>query len=617
MRTYQNLILMNTRIIMLVAAAIVAASCDPYGTEDFNPFNIDPFQQGGNSGGVQISVTPADCPINTTIEEYAGQTADDYDSDAVGENEDLYWELIDVKAKNTISIVFNGDSVEITNPNQTDNTVVADGAHVTVTLGKKSRINLSGSSTDGSVRIYPKDPEDASKFVLSLNNLSLASKTGPAINSQVKKRVYVILEGENTLSDAATYTDDVEGEDSKGCLFSEGNQIWSGSGKLTVTGNKKHAIATDGYFYMRPGPTIVVLDAASNGIKVKGDKDLDEYELAYGMYITGGLIWAHNSATAGKCLSTDSNFRMTGGKLILDTTGDAEWDAEEEDTSSSACIKADGNIIIHDGEIVAKSSGKGGKGLNADGTITFKGGKVTAAISGGQFVYGKEDSDPKAIKAEGDIYIEGGEIKACSTAKTDGSEGIESKASIIISGGDTYVYSYDDAVNSASDLKMSGGKLYAYAVNNDAVDANANIYITGGEAIAISCSREAAFDNDNPGEQTTFAIDGGTVWGLSATAYSPSSSSKQKSFVIGGVSSESGKALAVKDASGNTVGSIELPSALSSYGVVFSAPGITQGTTYKLMSDSTELYSFTCNGQVTSAGSSMGMGGPGGGPWRP
>ena len=598
---------------MLVAAAILAAACYPFDTDDIDSI-WEQIQQGGMGGVAQINVTPADCPINTTIEDYAGQTADDFASDAVGENEDLYWELIDVKAKNTISIVFNGDSVEITNPNQTDNKVTADGAHVTVTLGKKSRINLSGSSTDGSVRIYPKDPEDASKFVLSLNNLSLASKTGPAINSQVKKRVYIILEGENTLSDAATYTDDVEGEDSKGCLFSEGNQIWSGSGKLTITGNKKHAIATDGYFYMRPGPTIVVLDAASNGIKVKGDKDLDDYGLAYGMYITGGLIWAHNSATAGKCLSTDSNFRMTGGKLILDTTGDAEWDADEKDTSSSACIKADGHIIIHDGEIVAKSSGKGGKGVNADSTITFKGGKVTAAISGGQFVYGKEDSDPKAIKAEGDINIEGGEIKACSIGKTDGSEGIESKASIIISGGDTYVYSYDDAVNSASDFKMSGGKLYAYAVNNDAVDANANIYITGGEAIAISCSREAAFDNDNPGQQTTFAIDGGTVWGLSATAYSPSSISKQRSFVIGGVSSESGKTLAVKDASGNTLGSIELPSALSGYGVVFSAPGIMEGTTYKLMSDSSELYSFTCSGQVTSAGKSTGMGG---GPWRP
>ena len=608
------------RFSIIAAAAIIAAACNPLDTDDSDPFSIfNPSQPGfGGNGGAQINVTPADCPINTTIEGYNGQKAEDFSSDIVGDNEDLYWELIGVKEKNTISIVFNGNSVEVTNPNEEDNTVEADGAHVKITLGKKSRINLSGSSDDGSVRIYPKDPADASKFILSLKDLSLTSKTGPAINSQIKKRVYIILEGENALSDAASYTDDLEGEDSKGCLFSEGNQIWSGSGRLTIAGNRKHAIATDGYFYMRPGPTVVVTDAASNCIKVKGDSDLDQYELEYGIYIAGGLIWAHNSSVAGKCLSTDANFRMTGGKLILDTTGDAEWDEDEQDTSSSACIKADSCIIVHGGEIIAKSSGKGGKGLNADATITFKGGTVTAAISGGQFVYGSEDSDPKAIKAEGDIFIEGGEIKACSTGRTDGSEGLESKSNIYISGGDTYVYAYDDAVNTGGDFQISGGKLYAYALNNDAIDSNTNIYVKGGEVYAVSCSREAAFDNDNPGSQNVFAIDGGIVWGLSGTTYSPSSSSKQKAFVIGGVSAESGKTLAVKDASGNTLGSFELPSAASGYGLVFSSPGITQGTTYKLVAGDTELYSFTCSGQITSAGSSTGQGGPGGGgPGRP
>ena len=110
---------------------------------------------------------------------------------------------------------------------------------------------------------------------------------------------------------------------------------------------------------------------------------------------------------------------------------------------------------------------------------------------------------------------------------------------------------------------------------------------------------------------------------MSGTTYSPSSSSKQKVFVIGGVNAEAGKTLAVKDASGTTLGSIVLPSALGGYGVVFSAPGITQGTTYKLMAGDTELYSFTCSGQVTSAGTSNGFGpggqgGPGGGfPGRP
>ncbi len=228
------------RFSIIAAAAIIAAACNPLDTDDSDPFSIfNPSQPGfGGNGGVQISVTPADCPINTTIEGYNGQKAEDFSSDIVGDNEDLYWELIGVKEKNTISIVFNGNSVEVTNPNEEDNTVEADGAHVKITLGKKSRINLSGSSDDGSVRIYPKDPADASKFILGLKDLSLTSKKGPAINSQVKKRVYIILEGENALSDAASYTDDVEGEDSKGCLFSEGNQIWSGSGRLTIAGNR-------------------------------------------------------------------------------------------------------------------------------------------------------------------------------------------------------------------------------------------------------------------------------------------------------------------------------------------------------------------------------------------
>ena len=60
---------------MLVTAAILAASCNPLDTE-WDPFSIlDPSQGGfGGPGGAMISVTPADCPIDTSIEGYAGQT---------------------------------------------------------------------------------------------------------------------------------------------------------------------------------------------------------------------------------------------------------------------------------------------------------------------------------------------------------------------------------------------------------------------------------------------------------------------------------------------------------------------------------------------------------------
>ena len=80
---------------MLVIAAVLAASCDPFDYEDWDPFSDLDLSQIGGMGGGQFSVTPADCPINTTIEEYAGQKADDLANDVVGENEDLYWRLRD------------------------------------------------------------------------------------------------------------------------------------------------------------------------------------------------------------------------------------------------------------------------------------------------------------------------------------------------------------------------------------------------------------------------------------------------------------------------------------------------------------------------------------------
>lgn len=79
---------------------------------------------------------------------------------------------------------------------------------------------------------------------------------------------------------------------------------------LVVQGNQKHGIVTDGYFYMRPGVTIAITGAAKNAIHVKGDSDD-----GIGIYVGGGLIYASVSSTAGKCLKTDLDAVIAGGKL--------------------------------------------------------------------------------------------------------------------------------------------------------------------------------------------------------------------------------------------------------------------------------------------------------------
>jgi hypothetical protein len=56
-----------------------------------------------------------------------------------------------------------------------------------------------------------------------------------------------------------------------------------------------------------------------------------------------------------------------------------------------------------------------------------------------------------------------------------------------ISGGEVASYAYDDAINSKSDMTITGGYVYAQGKNNDGLDANGNMYIKGGLIYAI-CS---------------------------------------------------------------------------------------------------------------------------------
>lgn len=109
-------------------------------------------------------------------------------------------------------------------------------------------ITVSGKSDNGSLKIYGEK-----KTLLNLNGIELTSLIGPAINNQCKKRLFVNLASgtENKLTDATKYSDDhyylngntSDSEDRKGCLFSEGNLIFSGTGSLIVAGKKKHGIA--------------------------------------------------------------------------------------------------------------------------------------------------------------------------------------------------------------------------------------------------------------------------------------------------------------------------------------------------------------------------------------
>ncbi len=242
-------------------------------------------------------------------------------------------------------------------------------------------------------------------------------------------------------------------------------------------------------------------------------------------------------------------------------------------------------------------------------------------------------ANPKVIKSEGNMTINNGHIIA--TGKTEGGEGLESKARLTINGGIIEVESVDDGINAASAIVVNGGQTYLNASNNDGMDSNGTITINGG--LVLSCGSntpEEGFDCD----QNTFAINGCVIIGVGGATSTPTASASKQCSVVYGTSSLSGKAFHVEDSAGNTIINYIMPTkSLNSCTILFTAPGITTSTTYKIMSGGTitgsnsfhgyyydgtytggtQATTFTPSSKVTQIGSSSG-GGPGGGrPGRP
>ena len=451
------------------------------------------------------------------------------------------------------------------------------------------------------------------------------------------KRVFVEVktETENYLADASSYST-VTGEDEKGCFFSEGQLIFSGTGALTVTGNYKHGICSDDYVRLRSGSNITVASAVKDGIhtndkiiigggilKVKASGDGLDCEKGF-IDIRGGLIKADISGDASKAVKAETDITLSGGQLILLTSGSAVY--EDNDLSSAAGIKCDGNLVMNGTTLLVKSTGAAGKGINCDGTLSIDNSTVKIITTGKQYVYNRLDSSAKGIKADGNLTINSGTIWV-KTPGGEGSEGIESKSTLTVNGGDVSVYSYDDCMNASKSIVINGGNIYCYSSGNDGVDSNGTLTITGGTIVSIgTTSPEEGFDCD----QNTFKITGGTILGIGGGTSTPTSSVCTQRTVIYGGSGSKGTLLSIQGS--DQVMSYTIPRAYSQMTLLFSSSKLASGTTYTIytggsVTGGTEFYGLTVGGtyttgsqvatftpssMVTSVGN-VSSGGPGGG----
>ena len=613
----------------MILLFMVGASCN---NSDYEPVipPVVPGQGGTGTTGGGTGADDGDTPsFDYIISDWNGETAGDASADVVGTDDDYFHEANTFA--NTVTVTFNGTTASVESSNSKIVSKVS-GAYVAVDMQTNSvtatEIIVKGSTDDGGLKIY------GSKAVkITLQGAEITSKTGPAINNQCKKKCFVYLAAgtTNRLTDCATYGSDIYyynasvEEDRKGCFFSEGNVIMSGTGTLVVSGKYKHGVVTDGLFVMRPGVTLVVNEAAKNALHVKGDEDEK-----IGVLINGGLFYANVAATAGRAIKCDLNVEVKGGKLMLNTSGNSEYDSTEKDTSSPACIKADGDVVISGGTHVLKSTGSGGKGINADGAITISGGEITVTTSGGRYTYSSSlTSSPKGVKADGNITLTGGKLNIAATGKSEGTEGLESGANLSVSNGEMYVYAYDDAINVTSAINITGGKVCAYSSNNDGIDANGTFTVSGGVLLCTGTSApEGGIDVDS---SSKFVIKGGTVVSYGGALQStPSTSSTQCSVLYNGLTVSKGDKVCVLNSSDKPILTFDVPRSMNGATFFFSTADVVKGSAYTLCSGGTlsgytsswngwyaggtwsggtDVTAFTPSSVVTSLGSSSQMGG--------
>ena len=583
-----------TGMMMLMLGVILVAACGDDDISDATGGTVvsdDTASGSGSSSGVATVSTP------------------DFDSFSIAQSTAATGETATTPSSRSksVTITFNSDG---TATSSDESLASVSGQAVTANTADVNYI-LTGSTAEGSSAAF--NYKGTGDCTITLNGVNV-NTTAKAIGATKGGNVeLVVAEGTtNTIISTAKKSIEV-GDDTEGEEISSKLDIY-GTGVLNITSEAKGAISSTDAMTINPG---VVLNITLN-----------------------------EGATGKKGLKSDTSIDFKGGRTTVINNAPAEWDDTESDYSAATCVKAP-TINVSGGTVQCKATGNGGKGMRADNTMTISDGTVEVITTGSNLVrynnadkvvsmsqldsYSNyEDANPKGIHVGdkdtgvGNLTVNGGTVKV----KVANSEGIESKRYINVTGGTVMSYAGDDAINAGissennrgnayagkGEIAISGGTVYAYSTDNDAIDANGTISISGGVVLASgNTAPEGGIDCD----QSEFAITGGYVIGLGGDTSTPTESSCTQSSLITSATMSKGDYLTLQ-VGGTTVLKAEMPRAYSNGTMLISAPQMKKGTSYAIYKGSSSLASGTLSSSAYVNGSSSGgMGGggtmPGGG----
>ena len=458
-----------------------------------------------------------------------GFTLADVDSVTIA-NETFADDNVLVKYNNTVADVYVAGNIA--------NHITAEvtGARVAVMqdadVATEYTYTLQGTSNSGC--FYH---SGAYKMTLALNGVNLVNPDSAAINIQNSKRIAVqLVDGtSNTLADGANNT-------KKAAFLVKGHAEFAKGGSLTITGNKKHALACNEYmevkktvgtititgavadainvtqYFQMNGGTINIQSCGDDGIQVDAEDTALAEEDGH-VLIKGGTLTINASAAGTKCIKAEGSVDIQGGTLTLKHTGIPVWDADKSKIKEATGIGTDRNLTINGEEAVVNinMTGDGARGMKCDSTMTCTAGNIDINCTGGDWAYSTVDtSSVKCAKADYAFILDGATMK-CTTTK-DEAVGVHSEGTVLVSGGTLTLNTYDHGIKSDYDMEITGGTI-TYNINgpaSKALKSEGNMHISGGNISGtVSGGGETADDKTTSASagikcDNNVTIDGGT-----------------------------------------------------------------------------------------------------------
>lgn len=385
-----------------------------------------------------------------------------------------------------------------------------------ISISSSGTYYFTGDYSSSTIVVNVNKDIDEGAVYLVLDNASFTSSSASAIYVLEAKDVVIVLEGDNYVSQGAIVTTDEDFPTA--AVYTKADTVITGGGSLTVTTeyldgiNSRDDLIIDsctlditaiedgivGKDFVSVTNADITITSGKDGIKTSNDTDTDKGEMLI-QSSTFNITALGDGISAENTLQIDSgtfNIASGGGYTgILNTitmgegSGNSVQATDLLETSMKG-IKAL-NILINAGEFNISAYEDG---MHANNEMEINGG--TIVISTGD----------DAVHADVSMVI-----NDVSLTVENGYEGIESD-SLTINGGVIWISALDDAINcGGSDgcVTITGGEIYLTS-QGDGIDSNGDLVITGGNLVidnnAIYSGGDGAIDVTG-----TTSISGGSI----------------------------------------------------------------------------------------------------------